>query len=95
MSSKPGRKQPGPTPKGYQMLTSPQVLGQPARVAAEGAVADATLMFMAMGAKPKLHTTHNSCILANTILLAEPMNLGMVVLYLFFRTWKTFLHINF
>jgi len=40
VTSKPGRKQPGPMPKGYEMFTPPQDLGQCTRSAAEGAAAD-------------------------------------------------------
>jgi hypothetical protein len=36
VSSKPRRKQPGPIPKGYEILTSPQWEGQCARAALVG-----------------------------------------------------------
>jgi hypothetical protein len=56
-------------PKGYQMLTSPQFLGQCARSAAEGGLApDATNMT----ADAKLHT-NISCIMTARIPFAEPI----------------------
>lgn len=69
VTSNPCRKQPGPMPKGYQMLTFPQVLGQCARLAAEGGRApDATNMMVDV----MLHI-NTSCMVVIAIPFAEPM----------------------